>query len=118
MEENLNDQSNVIYSDLSEELPEHSKAVSSLVLGIIGLVFAFSGTVSLFSIIMGIIGLSFAKKAKIAGNVSKLQKTGYRLSLLAIIFGAVIFTTYILFIVIYLGDTFEYYNLYYYNFFN
>lgn len=69
----------------------HGKAVASLVLGIIGVVFWFLGTASILSIILGIIGIVLASSAKKDGNTEGLRTAGFVLSLIALIGGAITF---------------------------
>lgn len=69
----------------------HGKAVASLVLGIIGIIFWFFGYSSIVSIIMGIIGLVLSSTAKKEGNNEGIRTAGFVLSLIALIGGAVAF---------------------------
>ena len=72
------------------EAPEHGKAVASLVLGIVGIVFWFFGYSSIVSLIMGIIGIVLSSNAKKAGNAEGIRAAGFVLSLIATIGGAAV----------------------------
>lgn len=69
----------------------HGKAVASLVLGIIGVIFWFFGYSSILSIILGIIGIVLSSMAKKEGNSEGIRTAGFVLSLIAIIGGAIAF---------------------------
>ena len=69
----------------------HGKAVASLVLGIIGVVFWFLNTASFVAIILGIIGIVLAASAKKDGNTEGIRTAGFVLSLIALIGGAIVF---------------------------
>ena len=66
------------------------QAIASLVLGIIGIVFWFFGYSSVVSVILGIIGLILAGASKNAGYTGGARTAGFVLSLLSLIFGALI----------------------------
>lgn len=69
----------------------HGKAVASLVLGIIGVVFWFTQAASFVSLILGIIGVVLAASAKKDGNTEGIRTAGFVLSLIALIGGAIVF---------------------------
>lgn len=79
--------------------PGHGAAVGSLVCGIIGLVLAFvlylftAGAGDIIALVLGIVGLVLASNAKREGNMEGIRTAGFVLSLLALIFGALIFVT-------------------------
>lgn len=69
----------------------HGKAVASMVLGIIGVVFWFFGYSSILSIILGVIGIVLSSSAKKEGNNEGIRTAGFVLSLIALIGGAIAF---------------------------
>lgn len=69
----------------------HSQAVASLVVGIVGVVFWIFGWGSIASIILGIIGICLASSAKKAGNNEGIRTAGFVLSIISLIGGAIIF---------------------------
>lgn len=73
------------------EAPDHGKAVASMVLGIVGVVFWFFSIASFVSLICGVIGLVLASQAKKAGNTEGIRTAGFVLSLIALIGGAIVF---------------------------
>ncbi len=73
--------------------PAHGKAVASLVLGIVAIVFWFFGIGSLVSLILAIVGLVLASQAKKEGNDEGIRKAGFVLSLIALIGGAIAFVS-------------------------
>lgn len=76
--------------------PAHGKAVASLVLGIIAIVFWFFGVSAFISLVLAIIGLVLASQAKKEGNDEGIRKAGFILSLIALIGGALIFVSCVL----------------------
>lgn len=71
--------------------PGKGAAIGSLVCGIVAVVFWFFGITSILSLILGIVGLILAGSAKKAGFEGGIRTAGFVLSLLGIIFGAIIF---------------------------
>lgn len=69
----------------------HKKAVTSMVLGIIGTALSFFGYSAIISVVLGIIGLVMANHAKKEGEQSGIRTAGFVLSLISLVFGAVIF---------------------------
>ena len=78
--------------------PARGTAIASMVLGIVGVVFCFTGIGAIVSLIVGVIGLIFAMNAKKAGNRSGFRTAGYILSLISLILGAVMLLLTIVFI--------------------
>lgn len=91
MEGNNEQQNQVQGYTPSPNTSGHGKAVASLVLGIIGVVFWFFGAASFISLILGVIGIILASSAKKDGNTEGLQTAGFVLSLIALIGGAIAF---------------------------
>jgi len=79
-----------------ESNANHGKAVASLVLGIVGILFWFSGMGSIISIVVGIIGIVLASQAKKAGNTEGIRTAGFVLSIISLVGGSVIFIVLIL----------------------
>ena len=75
------------------EAPAHSKAVASLVLGIIGIVLWFFGYSAILSLILGIVGLVLSAQAKKEGNDEGIRTGGFVVCLISTIVGAVIFVS-------------------------
>ena len=79
------------------EVPGKGAATGSLVCGIIAVVFWFVGIATaygaLVSVILGIVGLVLSANAKKAGFQGGMQTAGFVLSLLGLIFGAIIFVS-------------------------
>lgn len=67
------------------------KAVASLVLGIISVCCLFGGYSAILSVILSIIGLIMAGSSKKQGYTGGIRTAGFILSLVSIIFGAVVF---------------------------
>ena len=88
MEDNI--QNNPVQNDPADE-PGKGQATTSLILGIIAVVCCFFGYSALVSVVLGIIGLVFANKAKVLGNDSSIRMAGFILSLIGLIGGAVVF---------------------------
>ena len=59
--------------------------------GIVGIVLWFFGISSIASVILGIIGLITASNSKKAGYTEGMRTAGFVLSLLSLVFGAIIF---------------------------
>lgn len=72
-------------------VPGKGAAIGSLVCGIIAIILWWFGYTTIVSLILGIVGLVLAAKAKKAGFEGGLRTAGFVLSLLGVIFGAVIF---------------------------
>lgn len=66
--------------------PGESNATASLVLGIIGAVFGFTG---LIPFVLGIIGIVQSNKAKKLGCNNSSATAGFILSLISVIFGGI-----------------------------
>lgn len=75
----------------NNNVPGKGAAIGSLVCGIVAVVLWFFGVTSIGSLILGIVGLILAANAKKAGFEGGLRTAGFVLSLLGVIFGAVIF---------------------------
>lgn len=73
------------------QIPGKNAAVGSLVCGIVAVVLWFFGMTAIVSLILGIVGLILAANAKKAGFEGGIRTAGFVLSLLGLIFGAVIF---------------------------
>lgn len=82
---------NVNAPQQGENEPGKGAAIGSLVCGIISVVFWFFGVTAIGSLILGIVGLILAASAKKAGFTGGLQTAGFVLSLIGLIFGAIIF---------------------------
>lgn len=78
-------------SEQQNQAPGHGKAVASLVLGIVGIVFWFFGYSAILSIILGVIGIFLAASAKSDGNTEGIRTAGFVLSLITLIGGAIAF---------------------------
>ena len=82
-----------------EPVPGKGKAVASLVLGIISVVFAWFGYFAIISIILSIIGIALgvsAKKDMEAAGVYTargMATAGFVLSLIALVLSAVVFVS-------------------------
>lgn len=74
-----------------EQQPGKGKAVASLVLGIVAVVFWFFGTLSIISIICGIVGIILSSSAKKSGFVGGICTAGLVLSIIGLVGGAVSF---------------------------
>lgn len=75
--------------------PGKGKAIASLVLGIIGclMCFGFSTVIlPILGMIVGIIGLALASSSKKEGFAGGIRTAGFILSILAVIFGGIMFT--------------------------
>lgn len=81
----------------NQNVPGKGAAIGSLVCGIVSLVFSFllSSLVitPLIGLVLGIIGLILASSAKKAGYNEGLRTAGFVLSLLGVIFGALVFVS-------------------------
>ena len=75
----------------SGNIPGKNQAIASLVCGMIAIVFSVLGYSAILSIILGIVGLVLASQSKKAGFTDNLQTAGFVVSLLGVIFGAVMF---------------------------
>lgn len=73
------------------DVPGKGAATGSLVCGIVSVVMWFFGVTTILSLIIGIVGLVLAGKSKKAGFSGGIRTAGFVLSLLGVIFGAVIF---------------------------
>lgn len=71
----------------------HGKAVASLVLGIVGIVFWLFGYLVILYVIFGISGIILASSAKKDGNTDGIRTAGFILSLIALIGGTIILIT-------------------------
>ena len=72
-------------------VPGKNAATTSLVLGIVSVVFWFFGWGVIVSIVCGIIGLVFSSKAKKRGFVGGIRTAGFICSLIGLIGGAIVF---------------------------
>jgi len=72
-------------------VPGKGKAIASLVLGIVAIVFWWFGYSSIVSVVCGIIGIILAISAKKDGFNSPLRTVGFILSLIGLIGGAIFF---------------------------
>ena len=72
-------------------VPGKNAATTSLVLGIVSVVFWFFGWGVIVSIVCGIIGLVFSSKAKKSGFVGGIRTAGFLCSLIGLIGGAIVF---------------------------
>lgn len=70
--------------------PGKSEATTSMILGIASLVCCFFGYTAIGSVILGIIGLVYASKAKQAGNQSGTRTAGFACSLIGLIGGCLV----------------------------
>lgn len=85
-----NRQVNALNQNQNASQAGKGQATASMVLGIIGIVFWFFGYSSVVSVILGIIGLILASASKGAGYTGGTRTAGFVLSLLSLIFGALI----------------------------
>lgn len=79
-------------------MPGKNKAIASMVLGIVAVVFGFIGifTAGLFAlvgVVCGIVGLVLASLSKKEGMIGGMQTAGFVLSLLGLIFGGIVFVS-------------------------
>lgn len=74
-------------------VPGKGKAVASLVLGIIGVVFWFFGVSAIISVITGIVGLILASQSKKEGFTGGMRTAGFVLCLISTIGGGIIFVS-------------------------
>lgn len=74
-----------------EQVPGHTKATTSLVLGIVGVACWVFGYSAAISVITGIAGLVLAAQAKTEGNNEGIRTAGFVLSLISTIVGGLIF---------------------------
>ena len=72
-------------------VPGKGKATASLVLGIITVVFWFTGTFTIVGLILGIIGIAMASMSKKDGFEGGMRTAGFVLSLIGTIGCAIIF---------------------------
>lgn len=79
------------------EAPGRGDAVTSMILGIAALACWFFGYTVVGSIVLGIIGLVYANRAKRAGYVGTARTTGFVCSLVGLIGGCLILLFLILF---------------------
>jgi len=75
----------------NQYIPGKGNATASLVLGIIAVVCWFFGYSAVISVILGVIGLVYAGKAKKAGFEGGMRTAGFVLSLIGLIGGAIVF---------------------------
>lgn len=80
------------------EVPGKNAAVASLVCGILSIVCWIFSITSILSLILGIVGLVQASKAKKAGYNDGLRTAGFVVSLVGLIFGALIFLNWVFWI--------------------
>lgn len=73
------------------EEPGKGKAIASLVLGIVAVVFWFFGWGAIVSIICGIVGIILASMAKKDGNTSGIRTGGLVCSIIGLVGGAFVF---------------------------
>ena len=72
-------------------MPGHGKAVASLVLGIIGVVFWWFGYSAIVSLVLGVIGLFLAASARKEGNTEGVRTAGFVLCIISTVVGGIIF---------------------------
>lgn len=72
-------------------LPGEREATISLVLGIVAAVLLCTGIFTLASLVLGIIGLVYASKSRNLGFTGAIRTAGFVLSLIGIVIGAVVF---------------------------
>lgn len=87
----MDEQNNSMPQKDNGSVPGKGAATGSLVCGIVAVVFWFFGVTSILSLILGVVGLILASSAKKAGFDGGIRTAGFVLSLLGVIFGAVIF---------------------------
>lgn len=75
------------------KVPGKGKAIASMVLGIVGVVFWFFGVGSLISLIVGVVGLILSGSAKKEGFVGGIRTAGFVLSLISTIGGSIFFVS-------------------------
>ena len=80
-----------INENVNNNVPGKGAAIGSLVCGIVAVVLWFFSYATIVSLILGIVGLVLAANSKKAGFDGGLRTAGFVLSLLGVIFGAVIF---------------------------
>lgn len=74
----------------SPKAPAHGMAITSLVLGIVSVVFWFLGVGAIVSLLLGVAGCVLANMAKKRGNNTGIRTAGFVLSLIGLIVGALI----------------------------
>jgi len=72
-------------------IPGKGKAIASMVLGIVGVVFWFTSAGAIVSIIVGIIGIVLASKSKKEGFEGGIRTAGFVLSIISVAGGGVVF---------------------------
>ena len=72
------------------KVPGQGAATASLVCGIVAVVCSFFGYTSIIALILGIVGLVQASKSKKEGFSGGLRTAGFVLSLIGLIFGAIV----------------------------
>lgn len=77
----------------NQSVPGKGKAIASLVLGIVAVVFWFFGVSSIISVICGIVGLVLASSSKKDGYMEGMRTAGFVLSLVGLIGGVVAFVS-------------------------
>lgn len=75
----------------NEDEPGKNAAVTSLILGIIGVACFIFGYTSIASLVLGVIGLVFASNSKKAGFNGSIRTAGFILSVISVIGGALFF---------------------------
>lgn len=80
-------------NDNNGTIPGKGAATGSLVCGIIAIVLWIFGYSAILSVIVGIIGIVLASNAKKAGFEGGMRTAGFVLSLIGLIFGAIIFVS-------------------------
>ena len=88
----MSDQYNNYPSNQGDQ-PGKGQAIGSLICGIVSVVFWFFGVTAILSLIIGIVGMVLASMAKKQGFSGGMQTAGFVLSLLGVIFGAIIFVS-------------------------
>lgn len=73
------------------QVPGKGKAIASLVLGIVAVVFWFTSWLAIVSVVCGIIGLVMASMAKAEGYVGGMRTAGFVLSIIGLVGGAIFF---------------------------
>ena len=84
----------------SSEEPGRGKATASMVLGIVAVVFFFTGLGAIVSVVCGIIGLVISNQSKAEGTSSAVRTAGFVLSLIGLIVGAIVVIASIILLVV------------------
>lgn len=88
--DNMGNQDN-FGSQTPQSPPGKGAATTSMVLGIISVVFWFFNVLAFVSVVLGIVGLICAGNAKKAGYEGGIRTAGFVLSLIGLIGGGIVF---------------------------